>query len=253
MVTLASLDSPSPCGLPPTRGDGHAPGAPPGDGALSRPPSNEPRRGTAINLGVEDPNSGTCHPPNRHDRMLSGPWRSEAWPRLTTRGQIDNPPSCSSHSIPPEPPPPSPDRQPLPSIPSDPPLSHSNQISTGSPNPNPSNPPCSSGRSNLVAAPADSKLGGFDLSHLWGRSYRSGRCQVVSTPADPSKCSTQALPLGGSSSRWSTLGGDSRSFAQVLQTPLKHRQVRMENREEHERRGYGGEGERGEAREEQDS
>jgi hypothetical protein len=166
-----------------------------GNRALPCPPPSEPRRGKVSNPVVEDPIPGTCHPPNRHDHLCPGPWRLEAWPRLTTRGQIGTTSSCSSFPTSPEPTPPSPIPPPRPSTPPDPPPSRTHQISTRFLNPNSSNPSCSSGGSKPVAAPAESTPGGFDLSHLWGRSSRSGRCQVVPILVD--SCHTLKFPISG--------------------------------------------------------
>jgi hypothetical protein len=63
-------------------------------------------------------------------------------------------------------------------------------------------------------------LGGFDLSHLWKRSSEK-RCGEIPVPAPVSSyhSSQFSAPLGGAGHQWFTLGGDTRSFAQVLRLP----------------------------------
>ena len=56
------------------------------------------------------------------------------------------------------------------------------------------------------------------LEHLWRRSCTVGACEAVQVPASEIR-SNGPVPLCGSgSNQWSTLGGDTRSFVQVVQS-----------------------------------
>ena len=69
------------------------------------------------------------------------------------------------------------------------------------------------------------------LKHLWKRSEGVGFCEEVRVSVSwsaQSESLPQAVPLRGSAcGNWSTLGGDSRSFAQVLKS---HPQAQMSDR-----------------------
>jgi hypothetical protein len=75
-------------------------------------------------------------------------------------------------------------------------------------------------------------LGGFDISHLWSRSLRKGICSevTVSYPESKNPSRTQ-IPshLSGGGHQWSTLGGDSRSFVQIIRSDLPRKSA-MEGR-----------------------
>ena len=64
------------------------------------------------------------------------------------------------------------------------------------------------------------------LLHLWNHSLEVGVCGEISVlnPVSQSSRSSELAPLRGANpviKRWSTLGGDTRSFLQVLQAPWK--------------------------------
>ena len=65
------------------------------------------------------------------------------------------------------------------------------------------------------------------LEHLWRRSCTVGACEAVQVPASAIR-SNGPVPLCGlGSNQWSTLGGDTRSFVQVVQSNTR----RMAGRE----------------------
>jgi hypothetical protein len=86
-------------------------------------------------------------------------------------------------------------------------------------------------------------LGGFDLSHLWKRSSVKGVCREIPVERKGSKLHSRnpdPSPLNGGDRQWSTLGGDTRWFAQVLRSnPTQG--TKMEGREHETQRPFQGE------------
>jgi hypothetical protein len=132
--------------------------------------------------------------------------------------------AATTTSTPPQPssPPTSPPPPYPPILPDPPPPLQVDPKSSAATNPNPPNPQSSSVRESLQTKEDmdPGSLGGFDLSHLWKRSSAK-RCGKISVPApvSSSHSSRFSAPLGGARHLWSTLGGDTRSFAQVQRCP----------------------------------
>jgi hypothetical protein len=135
--------------------------------------------------------------------LTPGPWEPERWPRLGwARGVGESPVHipCSTTAIPPH---------------------------GGDPNPSSSQAECplrSLRQEKLLENPWCSHLKEVDadlgerLQHIWDRSGSVGVCTAI--PVLSESISAQFLmPIRGGDSRiWSTLGGDSRSFAQVTRS-----------------------------------
>jgi hypothetical protein len=77
-------------------------------------------------------------------------------------------------------------------------------------------------------------LGGFDLSHLWKRSSVKGVCREIPVERKETKLHSRnpdPSPLNGGDRQWSTPGGDTRSFAQVLRSnPTQGQRWKEESR-----------------------
>lgn len=250
MVTLAALDSPS------SRGACSLASPPP---ARCFPVMETSRQDPVSleeclahdGLGVDGCDTGTCQTSNRHGCLEAGPWRSEEWPQLMWRGQpTPSPPHPTSSHVDSRP------REDPPPLPPDPPPPFTGSPPQGNPNPKTTNPTCSLSKvqHHTTPTPIPNSLGGFDLSHLWGRSFQAGNSEVISIPVERRRnpdFQPRAVPLRGTGDSWSTLGGDSRSFVQVVQSPPRsrkmdnrfhgrHRQFMGDNREGRDARGHGG-------------
>ena len=135
--------------------------------------------------------------------LTPGPWEPERWPRLGWAHGVGESPvhiPCSTTAIPPH---------------------------GGDPNPSSSQaecPLCSLRQEKLLKNPWCSHLKEVDadlgepLQHIWDRSGSVGVCTAILVLSE--SISAQFLkPIRGGDSRiWSTLGGDSRSFAQVTRS-----------------------------------